>query len=291
MTFSPFLGRGAPGGKRIGLRTPIAKYRNPVILGAGRPAGGGKVHRRSGAARNPMLEKKPERDRGLAESQPHYYGHRERLRERFREAGADALSDYELLEAVLFRAQPRRDVKPLAKILIATFGSFAEVISAPVARLAEVKGLGDATITELKLVQAAASRLLRGEVKKRPVLSSWSAVLDYCRTAQAFADREQFRVLFLDKRNQLIADELQQVGTVDHTPVYPREVVKRALELSATAIILVHNHPSGDPTPSRADIQMTQQIIGVASPLGISVHDHIIVGKEGHASLKGLKLV
>jgi DNA repair protein RadC len=238
-----------------------------------------------------MLEKKRESERGLAEAPPHYYGHRERLRERFREAGAEALSDYELLKAVLFRALPRRDVKPLAKTLIATFGSFAEVISAPVSRLAEVKGLGDATITELKLVQAAASRLIRGEVKKRLVLSSWPAVLDYCRSAQAFADREQFRVIFLDKRNQLIADELQQVGTVDHTPVYPREVVKRALELSATAIILVHNHPSGDPTPSRADIQMTQQIIAVAKPLGISVHDHIIVGKEGHASLKGLKLI
>jgi DNA repair protein RadC len=238
-----------------------------------------------------MLEKKREREGGLAEASPHYYGHRARLRERFREAGPDALSDYELLEAVLFRAQSRRDVKPLAKTLIATFGSFAEVISAPVTRLREVKGLGDASITELKLVQAAASRLLRGEVKKRPVLSSWSAVLDYCRTAQAFADREQFRVLFLDKRNQLIADELQQIGTVDHTPVYPREVVKRALELSATALILVHNHPSGDPSPSRADIQMTQQIIAVATPLGISVHDHIIVGKEGHASLKGLKLI
>jgi DNA repair protein RadC len=238
-----------------------------------------------------MLEKKPESERGLAEAPPHYYGHRERLRERFREAGADALSDYELLELLLFRALPRRDVKPLAKSLIATFGSFAEVISAPIPRLAEMKGLGDAAIAELKVVQAAASRLLRGAVRKRPVLSSWSTVLDYCRTAQAFADREQFRVLFLDKRNQLIADELQQVGTVDHTPVYPREVVKRALELSATAIILVHNHPSGDPTPSRADIQMTQQIIAVARPFGISVHDHIIVGKEGHASLKGLKLI
>ncbi len=229
--------------------------------------------------------------RGLAEAPPHYHGHRERLRTRFREAGPDALSDYELLEAVLFRALPRRDVKPLAKTLIATFGSFAEVIAAPVARLAEIKGLGDTTITELKIVEAAAARLLRGEVKKRPVLSSWSAVLDYCRTAQAFADREQFRVLFLDKRNQLIADEVQQVGTVDHAPVYPREVVKRALELSATALVLVHNHPSGDPTPSRADIEMTEQIIAVAGPLGIAVHDHIIVGKDGHASLKGLKLV
>jgi DNA repair protein RadC len=238
-----------------------------------------------------MPEKKRGAEDGLAEAPPHYYGHRQRLRDRFREAGAEALSDYELLEAVLFRALPRRDVKPLAKTLIATFGSFAEVIGAPEARLAKIKGLGAATITDLKLVQAAASRLIRGEVKKRPVLSSWSAVLDYCRTAQAFADREQFRVLFLDKRNQLIADETQQVGTVDHTPVYPREVVKRALELSATAIILVHNHPSGDPTPSRADIQMTQQIITVANPLGISVHDHIIVGKEGHASFKGLKLI
>ena len=212
-----------------------------------------------------MLEKKRDSKAGLAEATPHYHGHRERLRQRFREAGTDALSDYELLELLLFRALPRRDVKPLAKSLLEKFGSFAEVIAAPEARLREVKGLGDAGITELKVVQAAASRLLRGAVKKRPVLSSWSSVLDYCRTAQAFADREQFRVLFLDKRNQLIADEVQQTGTVDHAPVYPREVVKRALELSATAIVLVHNHPSGDPTPSHADVQMTQQIIAVAS--------------------------
>jgi DNA repair protein RadC len=228
---------------------------------------------------------------GLAEATPHYHGHRERLRARFREAGSDAVSDYELLELVLFRAIPQRDIKPLAKELIAKFGSFAEVVAAPPARLREVKGLGDAAVTELKVVHAAASRLARGQVKKRPLLSSWSSVLDYCRTAQAFAEKEQFRVLFLDKRNQLIVDELQQTGTVDHTPVYPREVVKRALELSATALILVHNHPSGDPTPSRADIQMTQAIIEIAKPLGISVHDHIIVGKEGHASFKGLRLI
>ena len=228
---------------------------------------------------------------GLSEAGPHYFGHRERLRKRFREAGADALTDYELLELVLFRALPRRDVKPLAKELIARFGSFAEVIAAPTSRLKEARGLGDSAITDLKVIQAAANRLARGQLKKRPVLSSWSAVLDYCRTAMAFAEKESFRVLFLDKRNQLIADELQQTGTVDHTPVYPREVVKRALELSATAIILVHNHPSGDPTPSRADIQMTQTIAEVAKPLGISVHDHIIVGKEGHASLKGLRLI
>jgi DNA repair protein RadC len=222
-----------------------------------------------------MLEKKRDSKSGLAEATPHYHGHRERLRDRFRQAGTDALSDYELLELLLFRALPRRDVKPLAQELLERF----------------VKGLGDAAIVELKIVQAAASRFLRDNVKKQPVLSSWSSVLDYCRTAQAFADREQFRVLFLDKRNKLIADEVQQTGTVDHAPVYPREVVKRALELSATAIVLVHNHPSGDPTPSHADVQMTQQIIAVASPLGIAVHDHIIVGKEGHASLKGLKLI
>jgi DNA repair protein RadC len=234
---------------------------------------------------------KPNKAGGLAEAPPHYHGHRQRLRTRFLEAGADALSDYELLELILFRAIPLRDVKPLAKDLIARFGSFAEVIAAPPKRLAEVKGLGDAAIAELKIVQAAASRLARGQVKRRTVLSSWSSVLDYCRTAQAFADKEQFRILFLDKRNALIADEVQQTGTVDHTPVYPREVVKRALELSATAVILVHNHPSGDPTPSHADIVMTKAIIEVAKPLGIAVHDHIIVGKEGHASFKGLKLM
>jgi len=228
---------------------------------------------------------------GLLEASPHYHGHRARLRGRFREAGPEAVSDYELLELVLFRAIPQRDVKPLAKDLIAKFGSFAEVVAAPRTRLKEVKGIGDPVVDELKIVHAAASRLARGQLQKKPVLSSWSSVIDYCRTVMAFADKEQFRLLFLDKRNQLIADEVQQTGTVDHTPVYPREVVKRALELSATALVLVHNHPSGDPTPSHADIQMTQAIIDVAKPLGISVHDHIIVGKEGHASFKGLKLI
>jgi DNA repair protein RadC len=228
---------------------------------------------------------------GLAEAPPHFHGHRERLRERFREAGSEALADYEMLELVLFRAVPRRDVKPLAKDLLARFGSFAEVISAPPALLAETAGLSEAAITEFKVVQAAAHRLAKGQVQKRPVLSSWSAVLDYVRAAQAFAEKEQFRILFLDKRNQLIADEIQQEGTVDHTPVYPREVVKRALELSATAIILVHNHPSGDPTPSRADIDMTKQVAEVARVLGIQLYDHIIVGKDGHASLKGLRLI
>jgi DNA repair protein RadC len=234
---------------------------------------------------------KTARQPGPADKAPHYHGHRQRLRQRFLDAGSEALSDYELIELILFRAIPQRDVKPLAKELIERFGSFGEVVAAPPQRLAEIKGLGEAAIAELKIVHAAASRLARGEVKKRPALSSWASVLDYCRTAQAFAEKEQFRILFLDKRNHLIADEVQQTGTVDHTPVYPREVVKRALELSATAVVLVHNHPSGDPTPSRADIDMTRAIIDVARPLGIAVHDHIIVGKDGHASLKGLKLI
>lgn len=233
---------------------------------------------------------KPRRDSGLKEA-PHYFGHRDRLRARFREAGPGALADYELLELVLFRAIPQRDVKPLAKDLIKQFGSFSEVISAPPSRLKEIDGVGDAVITEFKIVEAAAQELAKGKLKGKEVLSSWSAVLDYCRGSMAFADKEQFRVLFLDKRNQLIADEVQQKGTVDHTPVYPREVVKRALELSATAIVLVHNHPSGDPTPSGADIEMTKTIIKVARPLGIEVHDHLIVGKGGHASLKALKLI
>src|ERR1043165_287328 len=222
---------------------------------------------------------------------PHYHGHRERLRARFMEAGAEALADYEMLELVLFRALPRRDVKPLAKELLARFGSFAEVISAPVERLKDVEGLSDAAAIEFKIVQAAAQRLARGALVRRPVLSSWTAVIDYVRAAQAFAEKEQFRILFLDKKNRVIADEVQQEGTVDHTPVYPREVVKRALELSATALILVHNHPPGDPTPSQADVEMTRQVAQVARTLGIQVLDHVIVGKDGHASLKGLKLI
>jgi len=216
---------------------------------------------------------------------PHYLGHRERLRRCFREAGADALPDYELLEMILFRAVPRRDTKPLAKAILAHFGSFTEALNAPEERLKEVPGLA---ITEIKLVRAAALRLMRGEVLERPVLASWSQVLDYCRASMGFEAKEQFRILFLDKRNQIIADEVQQKGTVDHTPVYVREVVKRALELSATAIVLVHNHPSGNPTPSRADIEMTRQIVSSAKNLGIVVHDHIIVGKQGHASGLGL---
>ena len=222
---------------------------------------------------------------------PHYHGHRDRLRARFREAGASALSDYELLELLLFRSIPRADTKAPAKALLKRFGSFAEVLGAPEHLLREVDGIGETAAFDLKAMAAAASRMAKGAIATRPVLGSWAQVIDYCRAAMAFEPREQFRILFLDKKNVLIADEVQQSGTVDHTPVYPREVVKRALELSATALILVHNHPSGDPTPSRADIQMTQAIIDVAKPLGIAVHDHIIVGKEGHASMKGLRLI
>jgi DNA repair protein RadC len=192
---------------------------------------------------------------------------------------------------VLFSAIPRRDTKPVAKRLIERFGSFAEVVNAPPERLKEVKGVGDAAIVQLKLVRAGALRLMQGGIMQRPVLASWTAVLDYCRAAMGFEAREQFRILFLDKKNRLIADEVQQEGTVDHTPVYVREIVKRSLELSASAIILVHNHPSGDPTPSRADIDMTKQIVDAARPLGVAIHDHIIVGKQGHASFKGLKLI
>jgi DNA repair protein RadC len=207
------------------------------------------------------------------------------------EGGADALPDYEVLELALYRAIPRGDTKPLAKELLKTFGTFAEVISAPPERLMEVGGVGEAVAAELKIIEAAAHRLMKTRVLKREALSSWSAVLDYCRASMAFAEREQFRVLFLDKKNQLIADEVQGEGTVDHTPVYPREVIKRALELSASAIILVHNHPSGDPTPSTADIDMTRKIAEIGDKLGVILHDHIVVGRNGHTSFKGARLI
>ncbi len=218
-------------------------------------------------------------------------GHRDRLRTRFRDGGSQAVPDYELLEMILFRVFPRGDTKPVAKRLMAKFGSFAEVVSAAPERLREVEGVGTRAVDELKLIKAAAERLTRGEISAKTKLSSWNSVLGYLRLAQGFEMREQFRILFLDKKNNLIADEVQGRGTVDHTPVYVREVVKRALELSSSAIILVHNHPSGDPTPSRADIDMTKQIADAARPLGIAIHDHIIVGRDGHASFKALRLL
>ncbi len=222
--------------------------------------------------------------------EPHYLGHRDRLRDKFTEAGGDALPDYELLELLLFRAIPRRDVKPLAKALIRRFGSLAEVLGAERARLLEIDGIGPSVVTDLKLVEAAGRRLARGEIRDRDVLASWAALTEYLRATMAFAPREEFRILFLDKRNHLIADEVQGRGTVDHTPAYPREVARRALELSATAIILAHNHPSGDPKPSAADVSMTREIVSVLAPLNIVVHDHVIMARNGHASLKGLKL-
>ncbi|HRJ68502.1 MAG TPA: DNA repair protein RadC [Beijerinckiaceae bacterium] len=227
----------------------------------------------------------------MTDETPHYHGHRDRLRQRFTTTGGDGLADYELLELVLFRSIPRRDVKALAKDLIARFGSFAEVVAAPTERLREVGGMGEATAIDLKIIEAASRRMAKGAVRKRESLSSWRAVIDYCRVSMAFSEREELRLLFLDKRNGLIADEVQQTGTVDHTPVYPREVVRRALELSATALIIVHNHPSGDPTPSSADIKMTQDIVAIAKPLGLTIHDHIIIGRDGHASFKGLGLL
>jgi DNA repair protein RadC len=241
-----------------------------------------------GPASPPLTRPAP---KSSGSAKPHFHGHRDRLRQKVRASGAGALADYEILELLLFRFVPRADTKPRAKALLERFGTLAEVLGAPAHLLAEVKGIGPAVAFDLKLVAMAAERMLQSQIRGRQVLASWAQVIDYCRAAMAFEPREQFRILFLDKKNALIADEVQQTGTVDHTPVYPREVMRRALELSATAIILVHNHPSGDPTPSRADIDMTRTIADTAKPLGIAVHDHIIIGKNGHSSLKGLQLI
>jgi DNA repair protein RadC len=213
---------------------------------------------------------------------PHYHGHRQRLRQRFAAGGADALPDYELLELLLFMAIPQRDTKPLAKTLIDAFGSFADVIAAPAERLMEVDGVKEGTVAALKIVEAAALRLAKAKIIGKPALSSWEALLDYCAASMSRAQTEEFHVL---------AEERHQRGTVDHTPVYPREVVKRALELGASALILVHNHPSGDPTPSRADIAMTREIQAAAKTLKIELHDHLVIGRGKHASFKALGLL
>lgn len=212
--------------------------------------------------------------------------HRKRLRERFVAGGSSAVHDYEMLELILFRAIPRRDVKPLAHLLLSVFGDFNRVISASPARLVQVQGVGDSVVTELKIIEAAAHRLARSRILQRHVISNWAAVLDYCHTTMAHRDTEQFRVLYLDRKNVLVADEAQAQGTVDHVPVYPREVVKRALELNASALILVHNHPSGDPTPSDADIAMTQQIRTAAEALGLTLHDHLVIGRSKEISFR-----
>ncbi|MDH4414034.1 MAG: DNA repair protein RadC [Rhizobium sp.] len=264
------------------------------LFASGRALPDGGIDERSFFAEQPARESnlaKVASTRASMQPEAHYLGHRERLRNRFREGGETALADYEILELLLFRLIPRRDTKPIAKALLARFQTLSGVLGAPSALLQEVKGVGETAALDLKLIANVAQRMLKSELREKQVLSSWSSVIDYCHAAMAYETTEQFRILFLDKRNVLIADEIQGRGTVDHTPVYPREVVKRALELSATAIILVHNHPSGDPTPSRADIDMTRTIVETAKPLGITVHDHIIIGKDGHASLKGLRLI
>lgn len=230
-------------------------------------------------------------DFSLESKTPHYYGHRDRLRQRFMQGGADAMADYEMLELVLFMAIPRRDVKPLAKELLARFGNLAGVLNAEPAELERISDLSDNTIIALKTIQAAAHRLLKQEIINKPVLNSWTRLLDYCHATMAHEKREHFRILFLNKKNELIADEIQQTGTVDHTPAYPREIMKRALELSATALILVHNHPSGDPQPSEADIDMTYAIKAAAEPFQIAVHDHIIIARNGIGSFKTLGLL
>jgi DNA repair protein RadC len=283
----PFANNSLPG-------ESVAAQKTGDLFGTGQTEGDAEVDERSFFAEQHPRERnlaKATTARATLQPEAHYLGHRERLRNRFRDGGEMALADYEILELLLFRLIPRRDTKPIAKALLARFQTLAGVLGAPPALLQEVKGVGETVALDLKLIASVAQRMLKSELREKQVLSSWSAVIDYCHAAMAYETTEQFRILFLDKRNVLIADEVQGRGTVDHTPVYPREVVKRALELSATAIILVHNHPSGDPTPSRADIDMTRTIVETAKPLGITVHDHIIIGKDGHASLKGLKLI
>jgi DNA repair protein RadC len=233
---------------------------------------------------------KPLRLAEASDDAPHYYGHRARLRQRLIAAGADNLPDYELVEVILFASNPRGDVKPLAKDLLARFGGFAELLSADAEALAAA-GLGLAGIAALKSVREAALRLMRSELHQRPVVGSWDKLIDYCTAHIAHGRVEEFHILFLDRKNVLIRHEQQQRGTIDHTPVYPREVVKRALELQASALILVHNHPSGDPTPSKADIAVTKEIVKAATPLGVTVHDHLIIGRGRHTSLRDLGLI
>ena len=227
----------------------------------------------------------------VREVKPHYLGHRQRLRRKFLEADGDGLLDYELLELLLFNANPRGDVKPMAKALLNTFGDLPGVISASPARLQSVKGAGEAVVFQFRLMTAISRRMARAEVMRREVISSWDALMRYCKTTMAHDATEQFRVLFLDRKNVLIAEEAQGRGTVDHVPVYPREVAKRALELNASAIILVHNHPSGDPTPSDADVEMTGRIVDACGAIGVTIHDHVVIGKEKDASFRELGLI
>lgn len=227
----------------------------------------------------------------MTDESPHYLGHRARLRSRFLEAGGEHVPDYELLELLLFSARPRGDVKPLAKRLLKQFGSFDKVIYASEHELRQVDEVGDAVISALKTVRVAAQRLVKSEIGQQPIIQSWSALLDYCKLTMGKNTIEEFRVLFLNNRHVLIADEVMQRGTINHTPVYPREIVKRSLELGAAAIILLHNHPSGDPTPSKADIDITEKIVSALATVGITVHDHVIITDGGHYSFKSFGLI
>lgn len=222
---------------------------------------------------------------------PHHTGHRQRLRERFVFAGEAALQDYELLELLLFSAIPRRDVKPLAKDLLAKFGSLAEIMAAPHSALTQMDGISENTATAIKTVSAIAHRMIKQELMQKPILNNWTRLMDYCHMTMAHEKKEHFRILFLNKKNELIADEIQGSGTVDHTPAYPREIIKRALEHGATALILMHNHPSGDPKPSNADIEMTNLIIDAAKPFDITIHDHVIIARNGHLSFRNEGLI
>ena len=225
------------------------------------------------------------------QDKPHYLGHRQRLREKLLEKGPDSLADYELMELLLGQAIPRIDVKPLAKDLLRRFHSFAAVVAAEPAELLKVPGMGEAAVAALKTVRAAALLMTRQELTERPVIANWQSLLDYCHANLAEEKIEQFHLLFLDGRNALIAHEKQQTGTVNHAPVYPREVAKRALELGARAIIMVHNHPSGDPTPSRDDVAITKACAAALEKLDILLHDHVVIGRKGHASLRSLGLI
>lgn len=226
-----------------------------------------------------------------SDTKPHWQGHRDRLRTKLITRGPEALEDYELLETLLFAFIPRRDVKPVAKALLARFGALSGVLAADPKDLIKVSGVGETVAAYLKATQEIGARASRETLSSAPMISSWSALLAYVRSQLQHETREQFRVLFLDKKNQLIADELMGQGTVDHAPVYPREIARRALELSSSALILVHNHPSGDPTPSRADIDMTREIIDALAPFEISVHDHLIAAKQGVTSFKTQGLI
>jgi len=222
---------------------------------------------------------------------PDNSGHRARLRRRLFEGGPDALLDHELVEYLLALAIPRQDTKPLAKALLHEFGGIAGLLTADAEALARVKGMGETSVAALKAAHAAALRLLRAEVAQRPVLANWQALLDYLRADMAHHVIERFRVLHLNSKNMLIRDELMGEGTIDEAAVYVREVIRRAIDLGSAALILVHNHPSGDPSPSRADIEITRQIMAAGKGMGIAVHDHIIMGRDGHASLRGQGLL